>query len=186
MLTQLFHYYSRILGEFNENMGKHGFLLLIILIFSSCSQENLSTKEKAFNQLIQIRDMNKSMSLKVWDENEMRNLRIGNGIVLAGINNTENNIILPSGYGISILLFDESTNKWNNIPNTAIYSSPGEQIMLPKSEDNQGITAIGLSPCIISTGQPVYLRIVVRGETRNWIPLINNKVGAYIDLTLQP
>jgi hypothetical protein len=165
---------------------KANLALLIILIFSSCSQEYLSLKDKAFNELIQIRDMNKSMSLEMWDVNEIRNLRIGNDIVLAGINHTKNNIIFPSGYGISILVFDESANKWNDIPDTAIYSSPGKQILLPKSEDNQGITAIGLFPCITSNGKPIELRVVVRGETRSWIPFVNKQVGAYIDLIFQP
>ena len=169
-----------------NNITKASLAIFLILIFSSCSQENISKKDKAFNELNQIRDMNKSMSLEVWDVNEKKGLRIGNDVALAGINNTKNNINLPSDYGMSILTFDETTNKWNIVPNCMIYSPPGEQLLLPKSEDNPGIIAIGLLPCITSDGQPNDLRIVVRGETKSWIPFVNKPVGAYIDLILQP
>jgi hypothetical protein len=160
--------------------------LLIILILSSCSQEFLTAKDKAFNELIQIPDMNKSMRLTLWSIKENGRLRIGNDVNLAAINNTKNNIVFPTDYGISILVFDETTNKWIDIPNYAYYSPPGKRILFPKTEDDAGITGIGVNPKISSSGQPIALRIVVRGETRSWIPFVNKKVGAYIDLILQP
>jgi hypothetical protein len=165
---------------------KANIALLIILIFSSCSQEYLSPKDQAFNKLIQIHDMNKSISLELWNVNEISKLHIGSDIVLAAKNNTKNNISLPTDYGISILLFDETTNKWIDVPNYIYYSPPGEQILYPKAEDDPGITAIAVNPKITSSGQPIELRIVVKGETTNWIHFVNKKVGAYIDLILQP
>jgi hypothetical protein len=130
--------------------------------------------------------MNKSISLELWSVNEVNKLYIGNDVVLAAKNNTKNNIYFPTDYGISVFLFDESISKWIDIPNYMYYSPPGERILYPKAEDDPGIAAIAVNPTITSSSHPIELRIIVSGETKNWIPFVNKRVGAYIDLIMQP
>lgn len=160
--------------------------LLFILSLSSCSQEYISPKDKAFNEIIQIRDINKSMVLEFWNVDEINSLHIGSGVELVAINNSKNKIIFPADFGISILFFDRSTNKWIDIPNTMNYYPTGKRLLFPKTEDTEGFLGIGVFPEIIINSEPIELRIVVSGDTKNWIPFFNKQVGAYIDLTLQP
>jgi hypothetical protein len=108
------------------------------------------------------------------------------GCVIAAINNTKNNIVLPSDNWIRILIFDKSTNKWIDVPNQMNYYPNENHILFPKTDESEGISGFSVYPNVINNSQPIEVRIVVRGETENWIPFVNKKVGAYIDLVLQP
>jgi hypothetical protein len=165
---------------------KVSLFLLIIFFLNSCSQVQISRKDKAFNDLIHIRDLNKSIRLESWTIDEINNLHIGDSIDLAAQNNTKYNIELSSDNWIRIFAYDKSTNEWIDIPNLMNYYPVGNRILFPKNDESDGIFGFSVYPSVINNSKPIEIRIVVTGETKNRIPIISKQVGAYIDLILQP
>ncbi len=159
---------------------------IFIFVLYSCSIAPIPQKDKAFTDLLHAHDVNKSMTLALWIIDDINNLHIGDSIDLAAKNNTKNNIVFASDDWVRILTFDKSTNKWIDIPNLMNYFHGNKQILFPETEASEGIFGFSVYPSINNIGQPIEIRIVIFGDTKDFIPFIRKQVEAYIDLTMQP
>jgi hypothetical protein len=167
------------------------FLFLIVTaIFSGCTsaKPKISTSlETSFQELLPIKDMNKSFQIYV-DSSDQDNLKFGNDIKLAFKNITGQDVFFPVGYGIR--LFVIRNNEWMEIQNYDDYYGEGSWLQTINQQTSGGRLVTWVSPVLppeIADGDhQVILRTVIIGEL-----VIDSKktgipVGAYTDVYLQP
>ena len=158
---------------------------VLLIIATACSELNLSKKEAAFTQLIQVEEMN--TKIKFWKLKRTETYKIGDSVHLTLENLSEYKIKFPGDFGVRIFRYDEDNDTWIEIKNGMIYIPPGSTTQVsPKGPDLPGVIGIGLWPILQNEGQPIDIRVVVVGSVERDNVLTDEQVGAYIDLTLLP
>jgi len=157
---------------------------VLLIIATACSELNLSKKEAAFTQLIQVEEMN--TKIEFWKLKPTETYKIGDSVDLTLENLSEYKIKFPGDYGVRIFRYDEDNDTWIAIENGAIYFPPGNTQVSPKGPDLPGVIGVGLWPILQNESQPIDIRVVVVGSVERDNVLTDEQVGAYIDLTLLP
>lgn len=154
--------------------------LIFLSIIFACNGNPLSGREDLFLQ--QMPGVEFNTRIKFWSPKPSEVFIRGEHIFLTLENLSKEKIIFPGDYGIRILSFDEDSNKWIEIRNTMVYLPPGNAQISPKGPDEPSVIGVGLSPDLTKDGPPTEVRIVVIGVEEN----SSDRIGAYIDVTLQP
>ena len=158
---------------------KSTLILLILLFFSACQN---SQKEKAFRAKYQ--DVPMNVELQFWKPTEK--FVFGELFSLELENFSTEKIVFSFDHDVTILTFERG--EWIEILNNAIYFPPDiDSQISPKGPDLPGVISIGLSPQINrNTSAPVEIRIVVVGYFYRNDEKTDDKIGAYIDVRLEP
>jgi hypothetical protein len=155
-----------------------------LFLLTGCSIIKSSKQEAAFKELFPNIEMNSK--IRFWDPKTANELfKIGDSVDLTLENLTTDKIIFPSDYGIKIFTLNNSVN-WTEISNRAHYFPPGNPQVSPKGEGMPGIIGIGCYPELTNEGKPIVIRVAVVGTVYHDNVPTNERVGAFVDVTLQP
>ena len=158
---------------------KNTLILLILLLLSAC--QNLQ-KDDAFRAKYQ--DVPMNAELQFWKPTDK--FVVGELLSLELENFSTEKIVFSFEDDVTILTFE--SGEWVEVNNDANYYPPNVYRQIsPKGEDSPGIISIGLSPQISSnTRAPVEIRVVVVGYLYRGDEKTDDKIGAYIDIKLEP
>ncbi len=165
----------------------HLCFVLLLVVSSSCGKKT-SKKDEDFMKIIGMQNFNSEIVLSTVREGtkEEEELKIGSVIFIAITNRSREVILFPKDYGIRIFSYAEDTNKWVEIRNLADYTPDQVFKLPPKDKKHTGGTGIGLWPEFPESKQAVNVRVAVIGKiTKDGTPT-EKKVGAFIDVTLEP
>jgi hypothetical protein len=163
------------------------FLALLI----SCSMGNagyqgvptadtaVSEKEESFTAMLSIEEMNRIIRFLAPQEDFKSGACID--LVLENVSSKE--IIFPPNYGLRIMTY--ANNRWADIENTMQYVPPGDRHLFSKGQDSPGLMFFAVCPNLANTNLPIELRTVIIGEIQSPSGTENNRVGAFIDITIQ-
>ncbi len=163
------------------------FALILLLGTYGCStsQPTLTPNlEASFQNIIQVTDINKSMTVKTLGTSVNK---LGHDIRILIENTTNYQILLPADYGNKVFVI--RNGQWIEISNSAQYN--GEMMLLPLNLGGIGYEDVGdvwavlnLNMSVNST-EPETLRIFVQGVRKN-AGQPDHPVGAYVDTLIEP
>lgn len=159
-------------------------VLLVLFLMAACGRD-LSAKERAFATLVPV-PMDTGLQLKLV---EVRDASTAAPTITLLIENHSNDQIwfLAPGYGARIFVYSESSGAWVEIGDRIVSASESEDILVPKGQGINYGAIVSVGPSFTpDTRRPVTVRIVVIGEIYRDGRRTGEKVGAYIDVTLQP
>jgi hypothetical protein len=158
-----------------KEMKKYIFVILIVLL-TGCSLQNLSKVDTLPGVSIPINEMNKKILLH--EAVGMMDAYKVSGLLFLDLENLSNNpISLPPDYGSKI--FIKTEKGWQLLNNNFSYSNM--PIVLPTKEQYPPGLSVVVWPVLPETDDPTVLRIVVIGEIAD----SNEIVGAYLDIVLK-
>ncbi len=162
------------------------FLLTTFLLFGCSNPPVASThdtlepqNEFVASQFPNIR-MNSDLRLTVLDNSF---LKINFSIPLQIENLSKNSIFFEPETDIYLFLLNGS--EYIPVDNRVTYGEPSEETLSAMGK-GRAVTAISVAPQITNTDQPAQLLVVVVSAVKSFGMKTDEKVGAYLELTLQP
>ena len=128
---------------------------------------------------------NKHLRLSLPVEFNPDGLRIGSSVALLVENLSGEDIWFPSGYGPAIFVYSEIEEEWLEVGDFMQHESPKEEVLHPRGEAPWA-SVMDFLPELPSDAGATEVRVVVVGHIyRNGQPT-NERVAAYLDITLRP
>jgi hypothetical protein len=172
----------------------YSFILLIFFVpfIVGCQLSIPSKKEQSFLEFVHFDHFNQEIQFNQQETLKLPN-KIGDDVFLELVDQTESPIIIPLNE-IIILTYIKDKNRWSPISNDTSYMA-SSQIIWPKGKSAFPFPFItfGVNPDFCSipsidlqSGTPIDIRIVVFGYIQDKNASPGKRVGAYIDLTMNP
>ncbi len=160
------------------------YLFLSSILLVSCSWPIFSDKEKKFKEIVPIQNINTTLRFNKPDTT-YNSFKIGDSVELDLINNSNDTIILNSGYGLEIYYFNENINDWVKVSNKTTYLFDTSHPSVPPNKpDDFHFLSISINPMLDRYFAQVTIRVVVKGQIIQSDPSKDEAVGAYIDVPL--
>ncbi len=164
------------------------FSLLTTFLLFGCSNTPVASthdtlepqNEFVVSQFPNIR-MNSDLRLTVLEDNNP--LKINHPTFLMLENLSKKSILFDPETDIHVLLFNGS--EYVPIDNPITYAEPSEETLAAKGK-GRSVTDVIIDPAIEETDQPAQLLVVVVSAVKSFGMKTDEKVGAYLELTLQP
>lgn len=150
---------------------------LLIFLLSAC-ESGLDLPRTFDPELeIPIEEMNKEFIIKdpAINQNSYKNQQI---LLLDLENLSTSAIVFPGDFNLSV--YQQTPTQWKQVNN--ILGDPEGDWVLPTSSEFKGGIGLDLIPSIPNLEKPVTIRVIAIGK----LETNDERVGAYIDLTLLP
>jgi hypothetical protein len=167
------------------------FLQSIAIVISICRCKPIlmvsDAQENSFQKIVAVENLNKYFQIYL-DSANPKNLKMGDDIIIAFRNLTNQEVLFSVGFGIRLFIIND--NKWVEIINDADYYGKGA--LLESSKSQQAILGgfvTSIRPALplnfVEANPLLKLRIFVIGELMNNGQKTGIPVGAYLDVTLK-
>ena len=129
-------------------------------------------------------DIPMNLAIRFWETSE--EFTNGQSIDLTLENSSTYEVRFSDENDVYAFVFEN--NAWSKLENSLTYFPPNvERPLRPKAPDNAGVTAILLTPHLDNAGPaPASVRVVVIGTIYENDRKTDRKIGAYIDVELNP
>lgn len=152
---------------------------------SKAANQGISEAEKQFSMVIPVSDMNKSIRIKLLGEEE----KYSSGSAIYLILENKSSDFISFDKNTQIKLLRNMDTQWLEVENASTYSDT--VVLDPQSEPGLNMQTTVVKPILnqnssSDTNALIPLRIVIVGEIMNGSTPTGKKVGAYIDVFLNP
>ncbi len=160
---------------------KMTFFIIILIFLSSCQNQSILICDNSPDVIVSIKDVNKSIRLHI--PTELNTFKIGDNLRITLENLSGKMILLQDDYGIKF--FIKINNNWYPIQNNYYYPSGEKQIPAADQANRSGALIVA-HPELINNKEVSQIKVIIIGNTVNGTGEFNNKIGAYVDITLVP
>lgn len=175
-MEKVIHCYPLPFRNIEVKEMKKYILVILIVLLTGCSLQNLSRVDTLPGISIPINEMNKKILLH--ETLGMMDAYKVSGLLFLDLENLSNSpVSFPPDYGSKI--FIKTEKGWQLLNNNFSYSNM--PIILPTKEQHPPGLSVVVWPVLPETSGPIVLRIVIIGEAAD----SNEIVGAYLDIVLE-
>lgn len=157
-------------------------ILGFAVVTQACTPRTNEAVEQSFNDLLQIDDVNISLSMRIIGES--KEFGAGDSIDFSLENVSSETILFPPDFGAKGFYYDSEQAGWVQLENLISYYPEMDRILGPKGGDLTSHDIVGFNPDEEGIDLPIQLRVVVFGYVYREGEVTDEAVAAYADATI--